>query len=199
MPVYDLATQHAFGRLRLELPDNLYYHNFDHTVNEVLPAAVKLARLSGINSELGRLIAVAAAYHDIGFIYQSEGHEISSARVAAQTLPNFDFDDTQIDLVLGMIMATRLPQSPRNRHEAILADADLDVLGRQDFFERTELLHREMIASGQAITREEWTESQIHFFVDHSYFTEVARNLRDAGKKRNLAKLEEELRSIRGE
>ena len=43
-----------------------------------------------------------------------------------------DFDE--IDAICEMIMATRIPQTPANLMQEILCDADLDYLGRDDYF-----------------------------------------------------------------
>jgi predicted metal-dependent HD superfamily phosphohydrolase len=138
---------------------------------------------------------VAAAFHDVGFIYRLEGHEIAGARVAAQTLPDYGFSSGQIETVMAMILATRLPQRPYNLLEEILADSDLDVLGRDDYFARNELLRREMAAYGRTLTDEEWRLEQLDFLRSHVYFTATARKLRQPGKERNIAKIEQQMGS----
>jgi uncharacterized protein len=193
-PEFERATRHALGRLEAELPPELYYHNVHHTRDGVMPAALRYARLSGVNHHDVRLLEVAAAFHDVGFIYRVEGHELAGARVAAQTLPEFGFDSCQIEKVIGMILATRLPQTPFNLLEEILADADLDVLGRDDYFARNELLRRELAAHGHIVSDEEWRLEQIEFLKNHAYFTEAARKLRQSGKEKNIAEIERQLR-----
>ena len=55
--------------------------------------------------------------------------------MAREILPAYGLTRDQIDTICGMIMATRIPQSPSNQLERILCDADLDYLGRDDFYE----------------------------------------------------------------
>ena len=194
---FEKARRHALGRLEAELAPELYYHNVHHTRDGVIPAAIRYARLSGVNHDDSELLTVAATFHDVGFIYRLEGHELAGVRVAAQTLPDYGFDSCQIEKVIGMILATRLPQRPFNLLEEILADSDLDVLGRDDYFERNVLLRRELAAHGHAVSDEEWHLEQIDFLKSHVYFTEAARKLRQPGKERNIAEIERQLGSLR--
>lgn len=196
-PRHDEAIAHALTMLRAQLPKQHIYHSIDHTTEDVLPAALRLADMAGISQAETDLLAVAAAYHDVGWIWRVDGHELASARVAAQVLPDFGFSNQEIDAVMGMIMATRLPQSPRNLAEEILADADLDVLGRDDFYDRSQDLLTEMKARNVFREQEAWLLEQIAFLNGHTYFTQAAHILRDAGKVRNLLVLQERLASLR--
>ena len=116
-------------------------------------------------------------------------------RIAAQVLPAFGFDSRSIERVMGMIMATRLPQTPRHLIERLMADADLDGLGRDDFFDRSAELLAERRAYGRVVTDEQWWREQIAFLTQHRYWTSYAQNLRVEGKARNLKLLLERLRT----
>ena len=76
-----------------------------------------------------------------------------------------------------------------------MADADLDMLGRDDYMVLNLTLRDEMAARGMPSSDEEWYSSQLRFLRSHRYFTASARALRDAGKQRNiealLARIEE--------
>jgi predicted metal-dependent HD superfamily phosphohydrolase len=187
---YAGAITHALDRLRAELPLDLLYHSLWHTQDDVLPATLHLARLSDVQREEDlQLLEVAAAYHDLGFIEQAENHELISARIVAQTLPAFGFVSRQIEQIMGLIVATRLPQAPRNLLEQILADADLDVLGREDFFPRNEILRQEFARLGRTFTPAEWDRRQFDFLQRHTYFTAAARTLREPVKQMHIAQL----------
>jgi uncharacterized protein len=90
-------------------------------------------------------------------------------------------------MIAGMIMATQLPQSPHDLLEEIMADADLDVLGRDDFFPRHDALRAELAASGEPMTDGQWYGRQLKFIQAHRYWTAAARTLRDARKQENIA------------
>jgi uncharacterized protein len=88
-----------------------------------------------------------------------------------------------------MIMATRLPQSPKSHLEQILADADLDDLGRDDFFAIGDKLFLENSFFGIITDMDEWNRKQVDFMEGHQYFTKSAINLRQAKKDANLERI----------
>lgn len=186
---FEGAKQHALARLERELPVELTYHRLAHTRDEVLSAVQRLAAMLGIGEADARLVETAAAYHDLGFVRQRQEHERMGAELAAQILPGFGFSPAQVRAIEEMIMATLLPQSPHTLLEQILADADLDVLGRGDFFERNRDLREELAASGTQISDERWRSNQLQMLQSHRYWTAAARALRDEGKRRNIEAL----------
>ncbi|MCB9457956.1 MAG: hypothetical protein H6671_18400, partial [Anaerolineaceae bacterium] len=72
--------------------------------------------------------------------------------------------------------------------EEIMVDADLDVLGREDYVTSNRALRKEMeVVNGISHTDREWYIFQQEFLSKHAYFTNAAHSLRDEGKARNLA------------
>jgi hypothetical protein len=195
-PDYNRAVAYALNRLRTELPPELLYHNAMHTEADVLPAAVRLARLSNVAEPDLRLLEVAAAFHDLGQIRTVLGHEQIGADIMSSVLPRYGFSTLEIERVSGMILATELPQSPLNEEQALLCDADLDSLGREDFFATSKALWQERKACGLDIPWQTWLENQHRFLTGHRYFTPAASALRGEGKLKNIELLE---RLIRGE
>lgn len=198
-PDYDAAIEHARNRMSRELPQNLSYHNFDHTFYEVLPAAVQLAELSHVPEDQMGLVAVGAAYHDIGWVRQGMNHEAIGADIARHKLPDFGFNEVQIKKITGIIMATKLPQTPNSLLEEIVVDADLDVLGRVDFFPRNLDLRSEISTNGNRPSDLEWFRIQLKFVESHTYFTAAARLLRDEQKRKNVAELKRRIELLVGE
>lgn len=188
------AAEYALGRLARELPPSLTYHCLEHTRDEVVPAAERLATAEGVQGEDLLLLRTAAHYHDLGYIEQYEQNELISVRMAGEALPTFGYSPAQIDVIASLIIATGMPQRPQTLLEQILADADLDVLGREDYFERNPALRAELVAQGQDYTDLTWNASQLQFLQTHRYFTAAARALRDVGKQRNVALMREKVR-----
>jgi uncharacterized protein len=189
-PDYQGAIDYAISQLKEKLPSDLIYHSVDHTACDILPAVERLAGISQVVGDDLQLLRVGAAYHDIGFIYRYQGHELASARLAAQILPDFGFNDELIERILGMIMATRLPQSPRNLLEELLVDADLDILGRNDFFKGSLKLRFELALYGRPTNEKQWYQEQLNFLKGHFYFSDAAKSIRDAGKQKNTTLME---------
>ncbi len=186
-PDLEAARQYALNRLQRELAPQVTYHTLGHTRDEVAPAADRFAALEGVTGEDLVLLRTAALYHDIGIVEQYRDHEAISARIAATALPGFGYAPAQIEAILGIIWATRLPQEPHTLLEQIMADADLDILGAADYLPRNAVLRKELAAFGQAMTDAQWYGRQLQFIRDHRYFTTAARSLRDAQQQVNIA------------
>lgn len=188
-PDFERARQYALAQLQNQLPTALVYHSMAHTVDDVVPAAAFLAACEGV-AGLERIVLLTAAYyHDLGFIERYGENETLSARLAAAVLPRFGYSPAQVATIGDIILATRLPQEPHTLLEEIMADADLDVLGRDDFEARNRLLRLEMAAYGAHYSDEDWCREQVMFLQSHHYFTPAARDRRSAGQQRNIVRL----------
>ena len=74
-----------------------------------------------------------------------------------------------------------------------MCDADLDALGRSDFWGVNCDLRRERVARGYNISMVEWLKNRILFLESHAYFTLAAHSTRYAQKQRNLQMLKQML------
>jgi uncharacterized protein len=204
---YDMAAEFARRRLETRLPPYLYYHSAIHTGQDVVPAAKRLAKMEGVEGDDLLLLLTAAWFHDLGFIhingdttveYKSRvsRHEEASAAIAIQVLPDFGYAPAEIEMVAGAIMATKLPQTPHNLIEQITADADLDSLGREDFWKIHYRLQDELARFGMPTDEATWLSRQLKFLDSHHYFTRSARQLRQPGKERNMIGLRQRLAEI---
>jgi len=171
-----------------DLPLNLYYHGVHHTL-DVCNAVEDLSKTEEISDADLELLRTAAVFHDIGFIEQYQYNEPIAVRFAHQILPAYGYSMQQINIVADIIMCTQIPQNPRNHVEQIMCDADLDYLGRDDFFAISESLKKEWLAYGIIGTEEEYNRKQISFFEQHKYFTKSAQDKRDVLKQLHLSKL----------
>lgn len=189
-PDYEAARRYALERLEYDLDPRLYYHSLAHTRDDVLPATERLATHEGIDAEGMLLLRTAALYHDIGFTVSRNEHELAGVAIVRSVLPSFAYSTAQIDQIGAMIIATRLPQQPRSLLDCILADADLDVLGREDFLMRNRALQAELRAFGDARSAVEFYTGQLAFLTSHSYWTTAAQTLRGPGKDKNIVRLE---------
>src|SRR5215510_1053091 len=187
--IFEQARGYAVHRLEHELSPALLYHGIAHTRDEVVPAVERLAGMEGLQGESLYLLLTAAWFHDIGYVEQATLHELIGARIALQVLPSFGYRESEVEIVRWAILATALPQSPTSLLEEVLADADLDVLGREDFMPRNKDLRRELALLGKEFTDEEWYTRQIQFVEEHQYFTASARSLRNAQKSLNITAL----------
>jgi uncharacterized protein len=185
---FEEAGKFIMDKLRNELPANLVYHSIDH-VADVYQAAARLATLENLSTQETQLLLTAAQYHDAGFIVKTLGHEEESCKIVQQVLPKFEYTSDEVEQICNLIRATQLPQSPKNHLQEILADSDLDYLGRNDYFTISQKLYEELLIAGEIGSMEEWKQAQINFMENHRYFTSTAINLRQATKEENLKKI----------
>ena len=93
------------------------------------------------------------------------------------------------DLTVSLVQLDIFWENPgRNiQHiNRILADADLDYLGRDDFFIIGDQLFNELKATNTVNKVSDWDQIQIKFLENHHYFTNTAQTLRGASKGKNL-------------
>lgn len=179
------ACDFILKKLAIGLAPEYSYHNADHT-RDVYEAADRLSGLEQIDDYEKKLLLTAAAYHDSGFLVKADGHEEESCKMAKDILPGFGYLKEEINTICGLIEATKLPQTPQNHLGQILADADLDYLGRDDFDQISGKLFQELKNRGLIDNQENWDRAQVKFLESHAYFTPSAINLRNAGKQARL-------------
>ncbi|MES2617424.1 MAG: HD domain-containing protein [Bacteroidota bacterium] len=180
------ATDHILERLENELPGYLLYHCVDHT-KDVRKQAMRIAKEEGIdNSEELLLLETASVYHDCGFLETYADHEEKGCEIARDVLPQFGYTDRQITIIEGMIMATKVPQQPKTRLEQIICDADLDYLGREDFFSIGDNLYEEFLYKGIVKDPLSWNQLQVKFLTAHHYYTQTNINGRGPQKAEHL-------------
>jgi len=191
--VSDLFTsikQPILSRLKNELDPRLGYHNIMHTL-DVLEQAEVLAKQEKVTDKHDLLLLkTAAVFHDSGFLFVYKGHEEKGCEIASDSLRNV-FSEEDIKKVCGMIMATKIPQSPNTLLEQIICDADLDYLGRNDFEPISQTLHKEFIIFKIIPEDIIWDHVQIKFFESHHYFTGTSISKRNEKKLKHLDILKE--------
>jgi uncharacterized protein len=178
-------SEYILQKLTKELPSGLHYHSVKHTL-DVYNTAAMIASNEGISSRDTGLLLVAALFHDSGFLFQSKGHEAISCNIATEVLPGFGYSSADIEQICLMIAATKIPQNPHSLLESIICDADLDYLGRDDFFETGNGLYLEMLQEGTITNENEWNRLQVDFLRQHTYFTRTSQQLRNDKKEQNL-------------
>ncbi|MBK8141008.1 MAG: HD domain-containing protein [Chitinophagaceae bacterium] len=186
---FHFIHDHVVHNLLTGLSEKLTYHNLPHTL-DVLKQVQRIGKEEGIMEEEDMfLLKTAALYHDTGFLSVYAGHEAAGCELARKDLPGFGFSKNQTEQVCSLIMATKIPQSPKNILEEIICDADLDYLGRDDFEPISDSLRREFLELGIVRSDEHWYSLQIKFIENHNYFTNSSRQLRNPEKLKRLEKL----------
>lgn len=187
--IYTSVKAHVVAKLKDELSPKFTYHSLEHTL-DVLEQVQQIIKAENVNTEENLfLVQMAALYHDTGFLFVYAGHEAKSCELAKKELPAFGVTAAQLEKIEGMIMATKIPQSPTNILEEAICDADLDYLGRDDFEEISNNLYIEFTEFGIVKDYDQWMKMQAGFFASHHYFTKSSRALRDPKKQEQLKKI----------
>ena len=166
----------------------LPYHNKEH-IYDVLKSALAIAETEKLNEEGINMLRVATLFHDAGFTRSSSKHEEHGVQLAREMLPAHGFDANQIETICNMIMATHIPQTPHSKLEKILCDADLDYLGRDDFYAIGGRLLEEMKMSDVVETEREWNIMQKTFLESHRFHTDFSKANREASKRERLKEI----------
>lgn len=187
--IFKEVEQHVVAILKRDLPNNLFYHGIHHTF-DVLQSAEEIGRHEGITEDEMLLLKVAVLYHDAGFTKVYRNHEVVGCDMARADLPGFGFTTAEIEIVCGMIMATKIPQSPQNKLEYIIADADLEYLGTEDFWRIGNTLFEEIKIYLGVESERQWNIIQLNFLKTHRYHTNFCRQHRDPMKLVHLHEVE---------
>lgn len=194
---YRNAEKYIIRRLSRDLPKGLHYHGIHHTM-DVCEAVERIALWEGLKGEELYLLKTAALFHDAGFIHSYESNEPIGAEMAKEMLPNFGYTKDQIEQVIELIEATKIPQKPKNKLEEIICDADLDYLGRNDFYLIAETLRKELVEFNKIPDNDKfWYEMNVKFLSSHQYFTESAKQRRGDEKKKRLEEIKREIELIK--
>ena len=186
---FSALKKYFLDKLDQELSRQLTYHGVHHTL-DVLEVCESYIERYGINQEEAELLRIGAVMHDIGFLETYNQHEEKGVEIATDALPYFGYSSSQVEVVKGLIRATKVPQQPQNFLEKIICDADLDYLGRDDFYPIAETLFEELNHFIGLDDRKKWNEIQINFLNTHTYHTDWAREFRAPAKAVFLKELE---------
>jgi predicted metal-dependent HD superfamily phosphohydrolase len=194
------AQSHVTRQYEQHADPVLVYHNLAHTL-QVVQAAEQISAYYRLTEADQLVVLLAAWFHDMGYLlgdrtqHEAAGAEAARSFVTAQQLP-----ESMGQAVADCILATRIPQHPRNLLEQIVCDADLFHLGSKDFSKRNKLLRTEMeLATEQKISGADWAKSSIQFLESHTYHTAYCRTLLKQQKEENLEKLRSKLEQKQAE
>lgn len=193
--ILGLVKDYAIKVLTKNLPDDMTYHSINHTL-DVVNSAEEIAEEQHLSEEEKEVILIAAWFHDIGYTEGVESHEKNGARMAQEFLMKHNYPEKRIEEVAGCIMATQMPQKPKNIMEQVICDADMMHLADHNYFAKADLLHEEIEKTKVCkIPESEWLEMNQEFLDKHCFFTEYAKNNYESAVKENLKKVRDRLKS----
>jgi uncharacterized protein len=173
------------------LPPQYCYHSVEHSI-EVLRDSVSYAFLDGVSEKEIQLIAIAAAYHDSGFLLSAHNHEEESVRLVMEALSlEQEWSPTDQATICQIILDTKVVQPtekywkpPKHPLSRYVLDADVSNLGQSNFLDKTELICREIGAE-----RENFLRQALSFIERHRWYTLPAKQLLQSVKEQNIQAL----------
>lgn len=182
---YDVQLAEVIDRMRLELDRRYTYHTVEHTL-DVIKCCEEISFAEGLNESERLILQISALFHDTGFLLSRTNHEERSVDIFTKAQAEFQLEPSHIHEIENCIRATRVPQEPQSRLEQIICDADLDYLGRKDFWTISDSLFVEMTNCKEISGSAAWKELQIKFMSAHRFHTKFSKNRRDDQLKINL-------------
>lgn len=176
-------------KLEKELPDHLFYHNVKHTVDVVTEVEL-MGWAEGCSDEELLLLKTAGLFHDAGHTIGYNNHEQFGTELVKEFLPKYNYTEEQIEVINGIIMATKMPPQPKTLLQRIICDADLDYLGRSDFIPVSNTLYDELKAQNMVGSLNDWNKLQVKFISVHQYFTKTAQSLREVNKQKQIERIQ---------
>ncbi|UII77758.1 HD domain-containing protein [Flagellimonas sp. HMM57] len=169
--------------LTFHLPKNIYYHNIAHT-RMVVGAVQIISKKTKLEKRQVMILELAAWFHDIGFLSKNVGHKRLSAEMAANFLKTNKVRSSIIYQVTDCIMSTKYGAVPESLAEAIIMDADMFHISRNDYWKLNSLLRKEISSIDSShYTHEEWYGKNLEFLKNISFNTDFGKNVLDVKKR----------------
>jgi predicted metal-dependent HD superfamily phosphohydrolase len=187
------VSEYIFGLFKNELPPQVVYHNYDHTLL-VVKNVIEIGESENISIEDLELLQLAAWFHDTGFVNGFENHEEKSKKILNEFLVGKNFSSEKIEKIEKLIDATKIPQNPLNKLEEIICDADLYHIGTENFTEKTNLLRSEWEQlCNKYLSDVEFLKGNEKFLSEHKFFTDYAFGKLNEQKTVNWLKVKKDL------
>lgn len=177
-----------------KLPENIFYHNFNHAL-----LVKKYAEVIGNNSKLNdkemNILRISALFHDVGHVYSHENHVEEGVKIASDFMLKHHVDEESINQVSNIILATKIPQNPHDKIAEVLCDADLMYIASENCYEQFELMYEETKMKQEEFSNRTIFElDSIRFFSEHSYFTEYGKTVLQPKKEAAFSRILERMK-----
>ena len=188
-----LAEEKVVELFGSDADHNLVYHTIDHTRNVVkrvneIAAHYELAEKDVV------ILNIAAWFHDTGHLLTSPAeHEQKSVELMKEWLADKGEYAGLADEIERVILATKLSAEPSGLIQEIIKDADTYHFGTNEFKEMDKLMKNEMVLRNQGTIVTDWKKNTLYLLESHHYYTSYCKDLLEAGKQKNMAKLKKKL------
>ena len=180
-----------------KLPASIYFHNVEHTI-QVKKIALELAKIEKVKKEDREILALAALFHDVGFINTYEEHEEESQLIAVAYLRDKGYPEDKIARIKELIKVTDSKIAPASLLQKILCDADTAHVGQKKYRTRSNQLRKEWELNRTNFypTDLQWEEENLSFLQnEHTFYTAAAKMKFQDRKSKNIEKTKNRLQT----
>ncbi|MCD5380880.1 HD domain-containing protein, partial [Candidatus Gracilibacteria bacterium] len=165
---------------------------------EVMERVMYLGKKENVSEEEIEILAIAGLFHDTGFVIQYDDNEYIGSKIAANYLKTTLYPKDKIKIIQRLILATKASyKTPIDLLEKIIKDADLDNLGRDDFFEKKDKMKLELETIREIkMKNPDWDHGSLQLLKEHNYYTETQKKERGDKKIENREILEKMLNEL---
>lgn len=175
--------------INTNVSDEYTYHDLQHTIN-VLVSAQEISSYFDLDDSDFEILCLAAWFHDVGYDEGPTDHEKRGAAHARRYLTERKYPEASIQKIESCIMATQMPPNPTSILGEILCDADLNHLGRKNYWDRCSKVRHELNTSkGMVMSDKEWVDFEIAFLNRHQWYTSPGKSLYEKRKRKHLRQL----------
>ena len=121
LSLFETLRKDVMKILKESLPENLFYHSPEHTL-DVIESTERIALAEHCSTEEILLLKTAGLFHDTGYTRDMREHEKHGCDIAMEMLSSQGVDQKEIIIICGLIMVTKVPQSPKTKLEEIICD-----------------------------------------------------------------------------
>ena len=169
--------------------ENLLYHSIGHT-KRVVDKANEIAAHYELSERDITVLNIAAWFHDTGHLYTNPiSHEEKSVELMREWLTDKGDYTELADEIEQVILATKLSTQPVGLIQEIIKDADTYHFGQPEFKKLDKLMKKEMGLRNLDTMVLDWTRNTLVLFESHQFYTSYCKDLLDAEKQKNMAKL----------
>ncbi|MCB0664421.1 MAG: HD family phosphohydrolase [Saprospiraceae bacterium] len=173
------------------------FHSIEH-FEETVAAAINIGQDYQLKENDLEDLVIAMWFHDLGFYDGWKNHEERSAALAEKFMQDHMISPDRIEKVKEYILATRQSAEPKNLIEQIVRDADTAHIGDKKYFATLGRLRGEWETNGdRKFTEKEWIKLNLNFLGSHKFYTTIAKNKYGDRKRKNLLKLQKQLKNLK--
>jgi predicted metal-dependent HD superfamily phosphohydrolase len=190
------AEQFVTNILEKELPPNFTYHNLEHTTI-VVEGALTIGKGENLSEDEMDILLISAWFHDTGYVYTQEEHEVESVRIATTFLKQAGAEEELITSVAACILATKADTQPKEKLHQVIRDADMFHLSKDSYNELVLHLRQEWSALyDKHYSDLEWNNLNLDFLSSHEFYTDYAKEKLLESKEKIQKEIRKKIRKI---